>query len=198
MNSLSESLLATIREAKTRFVRDYSVRQVLLDDLSFLYDTCVASQGLLLDAAIEAKVMKDAFREVLWAYYLKHYDEEKGEIELLLADMASAGIKPSWPDPTAVAMIGAQYYLLKHVHPVCLLGYLAIMEADPVPLAVVEKLEAAHGVDLFRFLRLHAIRDLEHARDLIVLIDKVPHPLVRFVEASTENALKYLGVHYAG
>jgi hypothetical protein len=100
------------------------------------------------------------------------------------------------PHPLALGLIGTQYYLIKHVHPVCLLGYMAIQEADPTSIEVVEKLEAAYGQELFRFIRLHATRDLEHGKDLQAVLDRVPESLRHLVIESTENALAYLGSFY--
>ena len=199
MVNFSESLLAHIRTEKLKFTPDLTKVDVVLETLKFFYHACVASERLLLDAAAHAKYEKlDSFDRVLHDYYFFHWGEERGEIVVLVEDLKAAGIDSSslTPDPTAMAMIGTQYYLLKHVHPVCLLGYMAIMEADPTPIEMVEALEKMHGDHLFRFLRMHAVKDLEHRKELIALIDQAPQSHQSLISQSAGNALGYLEKFY--
>ena len=77
------------------------------------------------------------------------------------------------------------------VHPAALLGYMAVVEGDPVPLEVVDLLERAHGKDLLRFVRFHALKDLEQRIELFEVIDDAPKPLRNYIEQSAENALDY-------
>ena len=90
-----------------------------------------------------------------------------------------------------MSMVGTQYYLLKHVHPAALLGYMAVVECDPVPEEVVDLLERAHGKDLMRFMRFHALKDLEHRKELFEIIDLTPGQLRRLISDSTENVLDH-------
>src|SRR5215469_4548304 len=200
MTPFSDYLSARIRAAKSRFAPDYSSLEVVTRSLEFLYFCCIASEELLLDGAKAAESREDLFSRHLGTYYRAHFEEEKGEIALLVKDLAFIGINPraSAPNPIAMGMIGSQYYMIKHLHPVCLLGYMAIQEADPTKVEVIEKLEEAHGKGLFSFLRLHAVKDLEHRKDLIALIDQVPSALRQPVIESTDNALAYLGRFYGG
>jgi hypothetical protein len=95
-----------------------------------------------------------------------------------------------------MAMVGTQYYLIKHSHPAALLGYMAVVEGDPVPLEVVDLLERTHGQDLFRFVRFHALKDLEHRTELFEVIDHAPQPLRGLISQSAENTLYYF-IHAA-
>ena len=69
-------------------------------------------------------------------YLSKHISEEQGHDEWLLEDMEVLGIERKAvlkrvPIPTATALAGTQYYWIFHVHPVALLGFLAVMEGSP-------------------------------------------------------------------
>ena len=198
MITLSDYLLSYIREMKDRIKPDLSRRELVTGSLEFLYHACMASEQLLFDAAIAASVHDDPFSKHLESYYRTHLEEEKGELEILVGDLANAGIDASVSAPgvAVMAMIGTQYYLAKHVHPASLLGYMAIQEADPTPIQMVEHLEEAYGKDLFRFLRLHAIKDLEHRKELISVIDRVPENLKPLVVESATNALSYITIFY--
>lgn len=188
MNTFSEHLLGHIREQR-RKTSPPSLEAVL----KRLYDACVASEQLLLDASIACHVYQDEPTKQLGDYYSRHYMEEKGELSVLASDLEAAGIdyKILFPDKVVMAMIGTQYYLIHHKHPVCLLGYMAIMEADPTPINVVEKLEEVYGKDKFKFLRMHAIKDLEHRKELIELIDEQSEDKQALILYSTDNALAY-------
>lgn len=183
-----DDLLEMIRERKrSELAFDINRREVVIKNLIFLYHACVASEDLLLEAAFAAAKWPN---ERLRDYYLRHYDEEKGEIKVLWDDLGSGGIEHDMPDRFSMGMIGSQYYLLKHVDPASLLGYLAVMEADPTPIKNVEMLEELYGENLFRFLRMHAVKDLEHAKEIKEVIQefKDDEYIIKF---SASNALDY-------
>lgn len=164
---------------------DAGNRDGVIQNLVFLYHACVASEGLLEEAG---GIAKDRLAD----YYRSHLEEEKDEIRVLREDLASAGVTPGMPDEYSMAMVGTQYYLLKHVDPVCLLGYMAVQEADPSPIELVERLEELHGKKLFRFLKMHAIKDMEHRKELIELIDSIPEEQHGMIWFSADNTLRYL------
>lgn len=195
-------LLTDIREYKSTLPRlELSNRQSVLSELLFLYHCCLASERLLIEAAAEAKNCIDYFTATRLAqYYSSHLEEEKGEVPVLVEDLRYGGIRviSFFPDDVALSVIGTQYYLMKHIHPVSLLGYMAVQEADPTPIEAVEVLEKAHGAELFRFVRMHAERDQEHAKELLEVIDAVPDHLQIFVNASSRLTLESLGRHVYG
>lgn len=166
---------------------------IVSKNLLFLYHACVASEELLYEAENASWGLVDAFGRRLSAYYEAHFEEERGEIAILEADLEQGGIEPGEPDPFSMAIVGTQYYLIKHVHPVALLGYMAVQEADPTPIEVVEFLEKDHGKPLFRFLRVHALKDIEHAKGILALLDEVPEGLQKIVRLSADNVL----MHYS-
>src|SRR5208282_4939709 len=188
----SGTLLMRIHQRKTAMVINCLRRELLIRNLEFLHSACVASEQLLLDAAgVADSLPRTPFNKKLSEYYHSHFEEEKGEISILVEDLAWAGVPPPPPCEFAMGMIGTQYYLIKHVHPSALLGYMAVQEADPTPVEVVEKFERLHGKDLFRFLRLHAIKDLEHRKELLYLINDTPIEFHDLITQSAENSLCY-------
>lgn len=192
--NFADTLLAEIRSAKAKFLsRDLSDKNAVLDELVFLYSCCLASERLLEEAAqeLELQLRSNPFTQELRDYCRSHLLEERGELPLLVEDLASAGLEVTRAgfNPIAIAIIGSQYYLIKHVHPAALLGYMAIQEADPTPIETVQALEERHGKDLFRFIRLHAIKDKEHARELIQVINTVPAELQFAVNYSARHSL---------
>jgi hypothetical protein len=71
------------------------------------------------------------------------------------------------------ALVGAQYYLIRHCHPACLLGYIAVLEGCPPDAAVTGRLPALTGwpAPAFRTVAEHAALDLGHQRDLDSLLE---------------------------
>jgi len=181
----SDELIDDIREYKKTFRINIMNWGAVIENLKFLHDCCAASEELLEDAASRGPTS-------LVEYYRSHLEEERGELACLTQDLRSVGVVSWMPNPIAMALIGTQYYLLKHVKTVSLLGYMAVQEADTIPIGVVKQLEQAHGKDLFRFVRMHAIKDLEHRKELIEVIDSVPEPDQRFIVASAHSTLQYL------
>lgn len=192
-------LLQYIRQTKKESIHiNLQDRDLVLKNLVFIYHTSVATEKLLMDAAIKAisKVEHTdigLFIERIHEYYHKHSAEEKDESEVLLQDLQSVRVYPGLPDRYAMAMIGSQYYMINHLHPVCLLGYLAVQEADFTKKETVDILADLYGENLCRFMRMHVERDPEHARELGELIEEVPKPLQQFVIFSADNVL----MHYA-
>jgi hypothetical protein len=164
---------------------DFASPISLAANLQFLHDAMVGSEQLLRDAAAEAD-------GALADYYWEHLEEERDHVEWLREDLATGGVTLGPPDPLAMAMVGTQYYMLKHLHPASLLGYLAMTEGDPVAIETVEQLEQAYGVPLLRCIRYHATADLEHREVLFRVIEAMPERQHALIASSAENALAYL------
>lgn len=163
-------------------------RVVFLRNLVFMYAVMVASENLLRTAASHS----DGY---LRAYFEHHLEEESGHERWLADDLADAGIDLSaLPiSPEAVAMAGAQYYLIHHVDAAALLGYMAVLECFPADLGVVEKMESLHGERLCRTLRYHATHDVEHGADLMQVIDQLPESRFRLVVENAIQTAFYIG-----
>jgi hypothetical protein len=117
----------------------------------------------------------------LAAYFEKHCQEEAGHDDWLLDDLEVLGVSREtvWarmPSTIVAGLIGAQYYWIRHVHPVALLGYLAVLEGNPPKVAELEAIRQRTGLpaESFRTLVKHAEIDPHHRDDLNALIDTLP------------------------
>jgi hypothetical protein len=115
------------------------------------------------------------------AYLAKHMREEAGHDRWILQDLEATGGDPEEPlrripTPEVAAVVGAQYYWLRHYHPVSLLGHVAVMEGYPPGsrLATVLAERTGYGADAFRSIRRHAHLDIRHRDELYEAIDAVP------------------------
>lgn len=168
----SQDVIAKIEavRASSRTV-DFRKINVILANLTFMHQVMKASIPLMQEAAALAD-------KPLRNYLLSHIEEEHGHVEWLGEDLKAYGVNVDEIAPIrrAVAMAGSQYYLIKHVSPYCLLGYMAVLEGFPVSLDVVDVVEGLHGKQLFRTLRYHCEHDLEHRKELFRFIDANPQP----------------------
>jgi hypothetical protein len=142
-----------------------------------------ASVPLLVTAAeeAEARAPGDPVAVPLAAYYRRHAREERHHDEWLLDDLVALGhhredLHRRLPSPAVAAAVGACYYWVRHVHPVALLGYLAVLEGNPPVVAELEELRRRTGLpaEAFRTLLKHAHLDPLHRDDLHAVIDRLP------------------------
>jgi len=145
---------------------DLGDRSRLLSNLVFMHQLMVAAEPLL-ELAIEHS--EGSLRD----YFAQHLEEERGHAPWLADDLANAGVdvKAIAPSRIAVALAGGMYYLIRHVSPLCLLGYMLVLECFPPALADIAELENLHGKDLLRTVRHHAEHDPDHGADLLRIID---------------------------
>jgi hypothetical protein len=190
----SAVLVENIRDVKRASCTiDTSQLAVVIANLVFMHDVIVASEQLLIEAARSTeRMLRSSFHVRLAKYYRSHLEEERDHAQWMRDDLKSVGVAPELPNKLAVAMAGSQYYLLKHEHPAALLGYMATLEGDPVPVEVIESLEHAHGKQLLRCARMHAIKDLEHRKELFAVIDDTPDSLLGLISYSADNTLDYM------
>ena len=123
----------------------------------------VASEHLL-ECAIE--------KEPSWQYLKDHLEEERGHAQWLAADLltASIDVKKTLIPAVAMQMVGSIYYLIFHVDPAALLGYMWAMESSPLSLEDLVAAETEHGKDLMRTIRYHVTHDPHHASELLTEI----------------------------
>lgn len=114
-------------------------------------------------------------------YLAIHIPEEREHDDWVLGDLESLGYSPSEclesvPSPTAAALAGAQYYWLHHLHPIALLGYMAVLEGDPPDPDRLERVIKQTGLPAraFSTLSRHAQLDPYHRADLDRTLDKMP------------------------
>ena len=105
-----------------------------------------------------------------------HGDEPGGD---LLEDLAAVGVDAQAlrvrPLPEMIAaLIGTQFFRIRHAHPVAILGFLCL-ELYPPDRPAVERLIERTGLarDGFRQLLLHSEVDVRHADELREVIDSL-------------------------
>jgi Iron-containing redox enzyme len=114
-------------------------------------------------------------------YLEGHIPEECGHDEWILDDLEVLGVgrkqaSQSLPSPTSAAMVGAQYYWIEHVHPVAVLGYIAVLEGDPPREEDIGRVIERSGLppSSFSTLLRHAKLDPYHRADLDAALDRMP------------------------
>jgi hypothetical protein len=141
-----------------------------------------ASVPLMETALATARALPDDPVAVPLIDYLEHHiPEERDHDEWLLEDLESIGVPRDRaldriPSPTVAALVGAQYYWVRHVHPVGLLGYMTLLEGYPPLRQDVDRMQAetGYGAEAFRTLVLHTDLDDGHGQDLDDLLDSLP------------------------
>jgi len=165
------------RERATALVLDLTAPAVLVENLILVHHIIRASEDLLIAAS--GAILRgngSPFDERLRSYYIKHFSEELDHAKWLTADLASVGVDPLdvMPRQCIIDLVGGQYYLVKHVHPVALLSYMAFLEWGAMPMSMVEELESIHGTQLLRTIRHHSKHDIAHGNDLAEMLDAAP------------------------
>jgi hypothetical protein len=151
--------------------------------LSALYGSIRASVPLLEAALDRARDLSpaDPLAAGLVDYLHRHSEEERGHDEWLLQDLQSVGVaipellsRP--PSGAVAALVGAQYYWVLHYHPVCVLGYLMVIEGNPPERRGLLDLQSRSGLpaSAFRTMLEHADIDIDHAAELADLLDRLP------------------------
>lgn len=151
--------------------------------LSALYGSVLASVPLLESALDRARELSpaDPLATGLVDYLHRHADDERGHDEWLMHDLQSIGVTPAElvsppPSGAVAALIGAQYYWILHYHPVSVLGYLMVIEGNPPNRGSLEDLQSRSGLppSAFRTMLEHADIDVDHAAELVDLLDQLP------------------------
>jgi Iron-containing redox enzyme len=151
--------------------------------LRVLYGSMRASVPLLETALDRARDLSsaDPLASGLVDYLHRHVEEECGHDEWLLQDLQSVGVDSTEllsrpPSGTVAALIGAQYYWTLHYHPVCILGYLMVIEGNPPSRRSLQDLQGRSGLppSAFRTMLEHADLDIDHAVELDDLLDRLP------------------------
>jgi len=123
----------------------------------------------------------DAVARPLSRYLAVHIGEERHHDDWLLDDLAAAGVpkddvREAIPSRSVASLVGAQYYWVRHCHPVAIVGYMRVLEGNPPSDAHIDRLRHESGLpgDAFRTYRLHGSADPGHRDDLDALLDTLP------------------------
>jgi hypothetical protein len=148
------------------------------DWLAVCYDLVRATEPLLAEAVAESQRRGELH---LAAYFDEQLVEESGHDRWLEADWVAAGgelteLVQRIPEPAAARIAGAQYYWIRHAHPVALTGHIAVLEWHPPSPALVPDLMRRTGLprQAFQTLALHAELDAEHGGRLERLLTELP------------------------
>lgn len=181
--SFSAALLETLRPMFPRRA-DLHIREVMADNLVFSYHTICASEPMLRECALNL----DPSSPFL-SYFVHHLAEEKNHVFWLRRDLANADISiiNRRLQFDAAELAGPQYYLIRHVSPLAVLGYLAVLECFPMDPVILDALESIHGKEMFHTLRYHSEHDPEHGADVLEQIDKVAPEMQPVI---AENAIR--------
>lgn len=150
----------------------------------FLIQThCLMRSGLTMMAvAIERahRLPEDPVARALAGYLDVHLREELGHDQWLLDDIGTLGIEEqevlgAQPCAASVALVGAQYFWMMHLHPVAIMGYLILMEGYAPLVSQLEDIRVRSGApeSAFRCLRRHAEDDPAHLADLNSTLDRM-------------------------
>ena len=136
------------------------------------------------DRAIELSANRDNTDPVsalLVPYLDQHIAEEHEHDDWLLDDMEVLGLQREdvlrrIPPAEVAAVVGAQYYWLRHAHPVAVLGYIAVLEGDPPREEDVEEAIVRTGLPraAFRTILSHATLDPGHKEEFESFLDTLP------------------------
>lgn len=161
---------------------------MFIANLIFLYHIMVASEPLLRFAL--AETTDPRLRE----YFAKHLEEERGHSTWLAQDLKSIGVDVGHTEAPLIAiqMAGSIYYLIFHVHPVALLGYMRVLEGPGMSQERLAKLEQEYPRSLLRTVRYHLEHDLDHMKDLNAIIEALPEhrKLIDEVSVMTQNYIQ--------
>jgi hypothetical protein len=184
-SSRLRATLALTRSRLTKVIREvwYHPRlgELYPEFLFASYGVTMASAPAMRMAADRCRELHaDDLREPLQAYYLEHAEEEQGHGEWLLADLQSLGISRDTvlrrlPYPSVAALVGSQYYWIRHVHPAAYLGYIAVLEA-PAEAEFLRDVSERAGIPLSSMschLR-HAELDPAHVAEFDAALDAFP------------------------
>lgn len=179
------SILSMAQPRLTSLIHDVwfhpRLRELYPEFLFATYGVTVSSAPAMRTAA-ELCASKDSGPLELWLkdYYLEHAMEEEDHGKWLLEDLNSLGISRSRvferiPYPSVAALVGSQYYWMKHVHPIAYLGFIAVLEA-PTELQFLKEISDRSGIpwkSMSCHVR-HAELDEDHIVEFDAMLDSLP------------------------
>jgi hypothetical protein len=171
-----------MRQAAARFWAHPDVGAMFPDFLMTTHEIVRASVPLMEAARDESQRRRerDDLAAALAGYFDEHIEEERQHDEWLLDDIEVLGIPRAevWariPSPAVAALVGSQYYWLRHSHPVALMGYIAILEIPAEP-SFLESIARKTGLprDAFRTWLEHSRLDAGHIAEFNAALDRLP------------------------
>jgi hypothetical protein len=195
-----ELAMPAVRASSERIWKSPSVHELYPVWLGAMHGIARATVPLMEAACARATELGPVDRVAarLAPYLRRHGPEVAGLDRWLLEDLAEADGLPDevlqrTPSRRIAALAGAQYYWIRHQHPVGLLGHLAFVEGDPPEPGLSERLRAATGYPpaAFRSIRRRERLDVRHREELYEVIDSLP------LEPEHETLLGVSALHSA-
>lgn len=159
---------------KNYLIVTYSIMCSSVPLMKAAYEKCINQTTTT--TTTEKKLMFD-----LGKYYKKHIEEEMNHDEWILDDLQSIGIPREEslsrkPSQAVAELVGSQYYWIYHWHPICLLGYIALLEGNPPTMNLIDRLQKLTGYPntAFRTMVKHSNLDPHHRDELNELLEKLP------------------------
>lgn len=174
---------ARLNSATHQFWNHPDLRELLPTFLVQLYRVMQGGVNLMRTARDRALSLSndDPVAAIVAPYLMQHIDEEKDHDAWLLDDLGTLGIShadvaDTTPLPSVVSLLGAQYFWALHIHPVCVFGYLIVLEGKPPVASQLEEIRVRTGLPAtaFRCLHAHADNDPHHIADLNRTLDSMP------------------------
>jgi hypothetical protein len=145
---------------------------------SYINRAAIPLLSTALARALEV-VPTDAVGAGLASYLVELIEDECGkdilpDLALLGADLPGLLRRPV--PPTIAALIGSQYFWIRHAHPVSILGYLEAVETTIGSPEAVERLIERTGFPQAVYTQLiaHAVRHYGHGPALHAALDRLP------------------------
>jgi len=167
--------------------------QNITQQFEFFHGLMRATEGLLVAAEIAATGVNDQLK----AYYYKHLAEESRHADWLAEDLKTQGIEPPAIHWQAAALAGLQYYLINHVSPWALLGYMAVLEGQPMEMKHLEQMEESYGKELFRTYRYHQEHDPGHLADIVRMSELAPKVDQEIIAQNARQTALYINGLFA-
>jgi hypothetical protein len=195
-----EFAIPAVRAASERIWTSPSVRELYPVWLATMHGIVRSAVPLMEAARARAAELApgDPVAARLVGYLEHHAPEEAGHDRWLLEDLEALGGMPeevlrTIPSPRVASLVGAQYYWIRHQHPVALLGHMAFVEGYPPEPGFAERLREVTGYPTaaFRAIRRHERLDLRHREELYEAIDALP------LEPGHETLLGLSALHTA-
>jgi hypothetical protein len=142
-----------------------------------------ASVPLMESAAIscKARMSSDPVAAGMFCYLSRHIPEEMHHDDWVLEDLEILGmcrehVLARIPPPSVAALVGSQYYWIRHFHPVALLGFIAVLEGTPPDIKYFEGTADRAAIPRAAFSNLlrHGKLDPRHRDDLDRALDALP------------------------
>jgi len=192
--------LPAVRAASERIWQSPSLRELYPVYLATMHGIVRSAVPLMEAGAARARELEsdDDVARGLAPYLEHHAPEEAGHDRWLLEDLEALGRDPDevlrrTPSARVASLVGAQYYWLRHAHPVSLLGHMAFVEGYPPQPGFAARLQEATGYprEAFRALRRHERLDIRHREELFETIDALP------LQAEHESLIGLSALHTA-